>query len=94
MTLEEATSRLSPYYHCFAKGSDLWVEHNGYNGLGDDDDGWSFKALTTLAEALSCRDIDLQAVRDWDEGLAIERKGCGCDTCGYGDLAVVRGILT
>lgn len=94
MTLEEARARLAPLHldadDVMPRGDDLEVYHPGDANEGE---GWTFAEVSKVAEALGVVDIDIARVVEHAQGLAIERDGGACPSCGHGDLLIVRGIL-
>lgn len=98
MTLADAQARLAGLTfvncaHAQANG-DLLISRAGTQSC-EDEQGWTFADVSAVAEALGCADIDIAAVVASDaDDLPMQRWRDGCDTCGYGDTLIVRGILT
>ena len=74
--------RLSPPSKVERAGRDLVLSFNGGNDVLDD--------ARTLADGLGHKGIDFKAnYEDLDEMI----RDHGCDTCGYGAVIVLKGIL-
>lgn len=98
MTLADAKARLAGltfvnYAHDRGNG-DLLLSHDGSQKC-EDEQGWTFAEVSAVAAALGCVDIDIAAVVASEvDDLPMQRWRDGCETCGYGDTLIVRGILT